>query len=213
MTRNEAVAMVKQVLGFMQSRDLTIIANMQTQQTKLELMPTKPWFLVEHLASLATVSGQAYVALPTDFLEEYEEGGLYLVDPDSDPVGQLVDIEKDDFDQLTRAFKGEPAGRPAAYALVDDRLWLFPTPDEAFGLKFSYYRKGILLANDVENEWLKWVPELLVGKTARVMAAALRDANAIKLCDDMIRESMMLLENQNEARKHARREMQMGGPQ
>jgi hypothetical protein len=45
------------------------------------------------------------------------------------------------------------------------------------------------------------------------MAAGLRDFEAIKMFDRMTQEAMMILESQNEARMHAGKEMQMGGPQ
>jgi hypothetical protein len=213
MTRDEAVAMVKQGLGFVTNRDTTIVSNMQFQQTQLELAPTKPWFLKTEPQDLTTVADQNYVSLPSDYLQDHEEGGLYYYDSTADPGYEYVELKKDDYDQLMRNYYGIAPEIPEAYAIVNDRIYLFPTPDDAYALKYIYCKKAALLATNVENEWLKWVPGILIGKTGAQMAAGLRDFEAVRMFDRMTQEGMMLLESQNEARMHAGQDMQMGGPQ
>lgn len=212
MTRSEAVAIVKQVLGFQTNRDATIVSNMQLQQTKLELMPTKPWFLLTEPQDLTTTADVAYVAVPTDFLQENDEGGMWYYDASADPGYELTEMKKDDYDVLVENYRGATTGIPEAYALMGERLYLFPTPDDTYTLKYIYYKKADLLATDVENEWLQHIPELLIAKTGSMMAASLRDFEAMKVFDRMTAENMALLESQNEARKHTGKEMQMGGP-
>lgn len=212
MIRNDAVAIVKQVLGFRSNLDTTIVTNMQNQQTKLELMPTKPWFLLSELSYRPTEVGEQRLPLPVDFLTEYEEGCLFYLDGENeDKPTQLV---KDTFDVLTADYKDEEPGPPEAYALTGNYFRLFPVPDAVYTLKMLYYKKAaLLITGDTENEWLKYVPELLIGKTGSILAASLRDFEAVKVFNGMISENMQLLENQNEARKHDNYDMQMGGPQ
>lgn len=212
MTRSEAVALVKQVLGFQTNRDATIVTNMQLQQSKLELMPTKPWFLLSTPQDLTTTANVAYVAVPTDFLCDNDEGGMWYYDSTADAGYELTEMKKDDYDVLVENYRGSTTGIPEAYALMGERLYLFPTPDAAYTLKYIYYKKAALLASDVENEWLQHIPELLIGKTGAMMAASLRDFEALKVFNLMIQENMALLESQNEARKHTGKEMQIGGP-
>jgi hypothetical protein len=212
MTRDEAVTMVKQGLGFVTNRDTTIVSNMQFQQTQLELLPTKPWFLITTPQDLATVASQDYVALPTDYLQDYDEGGLFYYDSTAEPGYEYTGLEKEDYDLLRENYYGVVPGIPEAYAIVGDRMYLFPTPDAVYALKYIYFKKADLLATNVENEWLQHIPGLLIGKTGAQMAAGLRDFEAIKMFDRMTQEAMMILESQNEARMHAGKEMQMGGP-
>lgn len=212
MTRNEAVALVKQVLGFMANRDSTIISNMQFQQTQLELSPTKPWFLLSEIEDLTTVDGQTYVSTPLDFLDEYDEGGMWYYDSTAAAGYEWVEMKKDDYDVLKRNYRGAEAGPPEAYALVGSEFQLFPTPDDAYTLKYLYYKKDETLESNIENQWLKFVPGLLIGKAGAMLAASLRDMEAIKIFDKMTQEAMLLLENQNEARKYRNFEMQIGGP-
>ena len=209
MLRSEAVAIVKQVLGYRTNLDATIESNMRLQQTKLELMPTKPWFLLSEISYKVTVAEEPRVPLPLNFLDEYEEGCLWYM-PD-DTTKPDVPLTKDGYDVLVKNYLEEVPGPPEAYALTGNYFRLFPLPDSTYTIKMLYYKRDAILASDTENQWLKWVPELLIGKTGALTAASLRDFEAVKIFDRMTQESMMLLENQNEARKHSNYDMQIGG--
>lgn len=209
MTRNEAVAFIKQVLGYRTSGDDQIVTNLQQQQIKLELSPTKPWFLLSELSIRPTVAEETRLPIPTDFLQEYEEGCLFYLDEDE----ELVKLKKDEYDVLQLNYKEEEPGPPQAYALTGGYFRLFPTPDDIYTIKMLYYKKAATLASGTgTNEWLTHVPELLCAKAGIIMAMSLRDYEAKKLFSEMVAENMMLLENQNEARKHDNFDMQIGGP-
>jgi hypothetical protein len=209
MLGSAAVDRVKQILGFRTNLDQTILANLRDQQTKLELSPTKPWFLLSDEETLATVASTRTVDLPADFLEEWEEGTITYTDLD----GNLTELKKDLYDVLLHNYKEEPAGPPEAYAIVGTKLAIFPLPDDAYTLSWRYYAADDQIELAQENQWLKYIPELLIGKAGAFVAASLRDKEAIAIFDRMTQENMLLLANQNEARGMANFEMQMGGPQ
>lgn len=210
MTRAEAVAIVQMHLGFRTSLTDTIVTQLQLQQTKLELMPTKPWFLLTHDAPLVTASNVRRVALPADFLEEYEEGAVYYISADTEvPPKKLV---KDAFDVLRKNYEEATPGEPEAYSLDGDSFSIFPLPDAVYNLQFSYYAKAAVLSGTSStNSWLDVVPELLIGKAGLAVASGLRDFKAIEIFNGMIAENMVILNSQNEARKHANYDMQIGG--
>lgn len=209
MTRNEAVSLVQQNLGFKNALSSTIITNMQAQQQQLELSPTKPWFLLSENSFTNTTVGVRRVALPSDFLDEYEEGCLHYDRQDSTEPECL---SKDTYERLAYAYRNERTGEPKAYSLDGNYFNIFPLPDGVYKIQMKYYKKGASLTTNIENEWLKHIPLLLVGKVGLVVAEALRDTGAVPFFKSMVQESLLLLENQNEARKHSNYELQMGGP-
>lgn len=208
MTRDEAVALVRQGLGFKTAMDATIVSNMKAAQTTLELGPTKPWFLLSEDATYTTVAGESRVPVPVDFLEEYEEGALYYAPPGEDAEALVKDV----VDQLKRVYKSTQQAAPEAYALSGNYFLIYPQPDQAYALQMKYYQKGVVLNSNIENEWLKWAPDILIGMAGSRVAAGLRDWKAKDTFDSQAQGALLLLQNQNEARKHANLDMQIGGP-
>lgn len=208
MTRDEAVALVKQGLGFKTAMDSAIITTMKACQTNLELGPTKPWFLLSEDATYTTVAGERRIPLPPDFLEEYEEGAIYYAPTDGDEIPLTKDISE----QLRSVYASTSSGTPEAYALVGNYFQLYPTPDDAYLLRMKYYQRATILNSNLENEWLKWAPNILIGQAGSQIAAGIRDWKAKETFDSMAQGALLLLQNQNEARKHANLDMQIGGP-
>lgn len=210
MTRDEAIAQMKVILGFKTNLDDTLIAAMKWQQTELELSPTKPWFLLSEYSDYTTEAGEQRVALPTDFLLEYEEGCLSYR-PATYPTEKEVDLEKGFLEELKRNYKDADAATPEAYALSGNYFLLFPTPADAYNLRMKYYKRAAVLNSNIENEWLMFAPGVLIGQAGAIVAAGLRDWKAKEQFDRIQQKATLLLENQNEARKHENLECQMGG--
>ena len=215
MTRDEAVALMQQQLGFRTDLASTIVTNMKFAQTNLESAPTKPWFLISEDSYADTVSGEQRIAIPTDFLEEIDEATLRYI-PDDLTDGE-IDLIKGDYDQLRKDYQDTTTGttavgEPEAYALLDGYFRIFPTPDDVYRLKMIYYKQDTVLSSDIENNWLKWAPKLLMGETGAMIASSLRDAAALGTFQRWTSEGRVLLFGQNEARKHANMNYQMGGP-
>lgn len=218
MTRDEGVQLIKDQLAFRQTLDVEIVRQMKFAQTTLEKMPNKPWFLVSEDSYVNTTVGEQRVPLPNDFLEETEDAVLRRVmgSPDSSITGRA--LEKDDYDVLRKNYVNEAdgellSGPPEAYALLGQYFRLFPVPDKVYLVRQIYYKKDLTLDTNVENQWLKYVPMLMLGTAGMLIAKGpIRDAIANSVFQEWVVTDTALLNVQNEARMHANRRYQIGGP-
>ena len=210
MTRDDAIAIIQQQLGFRTDLNSVIITNMKLAQRTLEMSPTKPWFLLSELQTKRTTPTDDRVALPDDFLIEAENMVVKYIpdDEDSDPVP----LEKYDYDQLAADFAEEEPGEPQAYAIQGNYLRIFPLPDDDYLLQIMNYQFDTVLDSNVENGFLKWIPSLLIGAAGLLVARAARDKDAIAAFQEMWATGMKILYAHNEAREHANRSYQKGGP-
>lgn len=177
MDRDTAVGLVRKRLGNLQGTflDADIITEMQLQQDTLERGPTLPWFLLSQRNDTYTTVGEERIALPVDFLREYEDGCLFYFNESYNPAVDSSDgpwrgLEKDSWDALKLAYQVR-TGPPEKYALSDGYFRIFPLPDEAYLLRMIYYQKGSSLSTNVtDNVWLTFAPDLLIAQTAQVIA-------------------------------------------
>lgn len=211
MTRDEAVAIIQQQLGFRTTLSSEIVTYLKLAQIDLEKLPTKPWFLRSEYAHIYTEPDEPRIPLPNDFLEEVEEDALWLVEDETDLTDGLTALYKDDIQQLQE--KLPSAGTPEAYALDGAYFRLFPVPDDEYYIRMVYYKRAEELNSNVENTWLKYAPKLLMGTAGMMIASALRDMAAQKTFQEWKITDGLSLANQNEAREHAARSYQIGGPE
>ena len=148
-----------------------IINEMDFAQTVLLEGDAVPfWFLLSDEQSLATVADQEYIAQPSDFLQEWEEAGLYYVDDDGDHQEML----KNDWDVVKAKITG--TGKPEYYALAGERFLFRKLPDAIYTMYWRYYQKQTSLAGvygdaaNVENGWLKHAADLLMAETGVIVA-------------------------------------------
>ncbi len=219
MTRDEAVSMIKLQLGFRSNQDANIISCLKLAQTQLELQPTKPWFLISEDSYAFTSSGEQRIAIPTDFLQEVDEAVLRYVPEDSTDPSEEVDLWKDDYDALrknyanwTNSVTGLSTGAPEAYCLLDGYFRIFPTPDATYRLRMIYYAQDDVLSTNIENQWLKYAPLLLMGKAGRMISEGpLRDKEATGVFLGWEQQASLSLAGQVVARDMSNRRLQMGG--
>lgn len=96
-------------------------------------------------ATLTTTAGVSYVSVPSDFLELEN---ITLVDS---VERQLTYQTPEQLDQRFPVGSGQ--GKPAAYSIIGDRLYLGPVPVDAFGISFTYYARFAALSSAGTN-WL-----------------------------------------------------------
>lgn len=211
MTRDQAVARIKRHLGFKKTLDDEIVEEMQDAQIDIELRPGKPWFLLSEQSTTQTEANEDRVLVPSDFLEEHEEGSLEYVP--SDPKKKPVRLVKDEWDLLKHNFRDTSPGEPKAYALVGNYFRLLPEPNAIYTLRLIYFKKALLLTSNIENEWLKYVPRLLMGVAGQKIAAGpIRDSVAMQIFQGWETQGTISIVNQNTAREMANLNLQMGGP-
>lgn len=212
MTRDEAVAMIKMQLGFRQNQDANIVLCMKLAQTQLEARPTKPWFLLGEDSYKRTTADEDRLVLPTDFLQEVDDGTLYYVPDDADGTEDHVLLVKDEYDVLKKEYAETEPGAPEAYAIIGSYFRLFPTPDDDYLIRMLYFKKDTVLDTNVENGWLKYAPMLMMGKAGQLIAGGpLRDADALKVFQSWEAEGGLTLAGQEVARSVTNRRLQMGG--
>lgn len=209
MTRDEAVAVVQQTLGFRGDQSANIVAMLKLAQTTLEKNPTKPWFLLSEGSTIRTTVSERRVRVPADFLMEYELGTLEYV-PD-DTTRDEVDLVKYPREQLQLEYLSTDVGEPAYYSKDGYYFNIWPLPDDDYLLRMRYYKKGTVLDTNIENEWLLEVPLLLIGEAGMLLAPGLRDANATATFTNWARQGKLQLFGHNEELKHSNMRYQLGG--
>ena len=210
MDRDTARARIQQALAFRTDKATEIINALQDAQVILERGAVLPWFLQTEVSSITTVVGEERVPIPSDFLREWEEDPLsYFVAGTGGDDDAWTELAKEDLAFLRNAYPG--SGAPVAYALDVKYFRIFPTPSEIFTLKMIYYKSDVVLSTNVENEWLKYYPYLLIGEAGRLFSPALRDKEATAQFSRWAAEGRALMLVENEARIHSSRRYVMGG--
>jgi hypothetical protein len=212
MTRDEAVAIIHQQMGFRSDLSNVIITHMKLAQQQLELEPSKPWFLVSENMSTSTTPAEARVGVPSNMVEEYDDAALFYVPSEGDDEGKHIELKKDEYDVLVKNYKDSDSGEPKAYALRGGYFILFPTPDDEYDLLINIYAQDTLLDSNTENKWLKHAPLVIIGKTLKMIATAPRDQVAKTTGQEWEREGRLALLAAEETRQLANQELQIGGP-
>ncbi len=210
MNRATAVSRIQLKLGFRTDQETNIINALQDAQAKLELRPLLPWFLRSEMSEETTTIGEERLAIPTDFLREDEENALWLFDSAaSDDEDVWTELIKDDESVLRNKFPG--SGTLKAYAIRGLYFILFPTPDAVETVKLVHFKGDALLDTNIENNWLKYASDLMIGLAGKDIATTLRDADAIAIFKDMITEGQEQLAIDTEARRHENQRYIIGG--
>jgi len=208
MLRDDAVAIVKRRLGNrIGTLDAAIIDEMKLAQTIFEHDAFLPWFLLTELTTISTVASQERIAVPTNFLRETERGGFLIMDAEN----TWQQVLKDDYSALRAVNQSE--GLPTHYALTGVNFRLFPTPDQAYVLNLIYFAQDAVLSTNVENQWLKWAPDLFIAQTAFQMAQNhFLDPNVLGVLAGQVREGKASLRRLDGARRATQHRYIMGGP-
>jgi hypothetical protein len=214
MTRDEAVVIIQQTLGFRSDLGDAIIRNLKLAQTNLELGPTLPWFLLSEESQTTTSADSHRVQIPDDFLRE-AEGSALIYRPDDSDEDELI-LGKRDYDWLLKeypsVYETDDVRTPKYYALRGEYFMVFPKPDAEYILRMVYFKRDDVLSTDVENGWLLHAPLLLMGEAGLLLAPGLRDGNATQTFSQWRAAGRSALFTANEDREHANRDdYQMGG--
>ncbi len=208
MTRDEAVSLLEDRLGNRGTTfDTLIVTEMKAAQTRLEMLPQLPWFLLYHDTGLVTVAGTKTVALPSAFLMEDEYSQLFIIDS----LGNYTRVVKKSYDTLRGSGHFTTNDLPKFFALQKTTLYLWPTPDAVLSLDWFYFAQDTTLGSNVENEWLKYVPELLVAAAGLRVARYMRSAELIQLFDVDYKSALAEMLIQDEARRQSALDAYMGG--
>lgn len=132
-----------------------LLIELNEKIKQLEIGPLKPWFMEAASVGLTTTAAVQTSALPTDFIEEYEDGALRIADLDGvwrDPDPKKVSIEV-----LERETDGVDPALPAGYAIFGANIYWGPAPDQDYAYKLKYYKFSTAVVDDdtpIANPWL-----------------------------------------------------------
>lgn len=100
---------------------------------------------MEQRATTDTVSGQAYYALPSDYL------ALRDIQLNTDAVRSLGYMAPEEIDVH---YDASTSGTPSYYTIVGNQFQLAPIPDSVKGLEISYYEQIPALSDTNTSNWL-----------------------------------------------------------
>lgn len=168
---------MRRKLAFNNSLSTTVLTDaLGDAQVSLESEPELPFFLQTEISSITTVAGEERVPLPTDFLTIEEDDALWLFDSAADK--KWKELPKHDLDALRRKYASTDNAEPEAYALSNLYFRMFPTPDDVYTLKMVYMARAEALVTDIENDWLKHFPFLLISLAIKEVVEGTRDQTA-----------------------------------
>lgn len=223
MLRDEAVSQVRLVLGFRgDDKNTDIINQLVYFQKELENSLELPYFLREIEQTATWTAEQREQDWPEGFLKEYDggsslgkgkKGALGYQETLPNGLVRVKFLQKGD-DAYLRENTPEGFAPPVAYALLnDEKYMLYPAPDQNYQIYLTYYKADeSLLANNIENKWLKYVPHLLIGLAGFTIASGLRDKAAMETFSAMAQEGRNRLIGFTESRDGAARKYVVGGP-
>lgn len=182
MTRDEAVAIIKRGLGFLDStlHDDNIVAALQQAQALREGGRSLPWFLLQEDETFSLVVGQRAYSLPTGFLKEDIDFNVVSVvtSEGSYPIDPIA------YDEAFRLYDLTLEASPEVYSIRNDSFNVFPLPDVAHSIQWSYYKGADLLDTNIENAWLLHAPYVLIADAGLKMAKDLRDLEGAEIYRD-----------------------------
>lgn len=217
MLRDDAAGIAQTLLGFRGDQVANFATMFQFVQNQLEMGPIRPWFLLQEDSLVRTAIGDERIEIPADFIAECDELPLRYR-PDDYPTDDEVQLRKDSYELLKKNFApstilpGVTQQIPQAYARVGYYFRIFPLPDANYAIRLIYYAKDTVLSSNIENKWLKWSPDILIGKAGKLLATGLRDAGAYGEFAKMEAAGMDRLLRENEEQKVVNTTPQMGGP-
>lgn len=188
MTRTEAVARINRGLGFRaagSSLDASIVLALQEAQRLLEHGNTLPRFLLQENQTLALASGAHTVALPSGFLREADDPQMHYFASGSDVP---VFVPRKYYTDAARAQLTEDttqASPPVVWVLRNTVVDFVLPANQNYTMYWDYYAAADELTADIENAWLAYAPEWLIGEAGRSIALDLRDRGAVELFGDL----------------------------
>lgn len=216
MTRDEAVIEMQNILGYTSIQSNECQRALRNAQVRLEAGPIRPWFLKEDRAYTTTTIDESRILLPSDFLEEDEDSALWYSPTDGTQDQEIV---KDDVDfliknQATIAGLDEDdipiPGIPKFYSISGPYFRLFPTPDAVYRIRMIYFKKDTVLDTNIENNWMKYAPWLMIGEAGLPLSVSSRDKVAQAEFGRLRQTMGLVLNTETEARLHANRNYVMG---
>lgn len=182
----------------------------------LERADFKPWFLLSEFLRTTTVAGEARVALPPAFLEEQEEGNLWI---QPDAAADYTELSRDD-PGILEARYGDTPSIPVKYSIIGNYFTLFPIPDKTYPLKVRVYlsEPALTYAYGSEaqqavttNKWITYAADWTKAELGqRLCSLYIKDANTAATFAQEAKDAKQRLYVQHVAREEMNRDRSQG---
>lgn len=223
MTLDQAIVEVQQIIGWRSDKVVEITRALSYSQTEREKPGiTFPWWM-KVTSTITTVAGQNQYAIPTTYIQESEEreGGIYGFTTGLGSASKTAFLRRMSFKDAQIAFYGmwppdtatpnvAIRGRPSAYAVTENALILYPTPDAVYSLLWKHWGKASAQVLGQENTWLREAPWVLIGDAAKKIAADLGNTSAVAVATEILARAEQNLFKEQIAREEAGRHRSMG---
>ena len=150
MIGSEAVTLMKRRMARFSSStsmDADILIELKQAQTRLELSPELPWFLISERSFIDTVANEPRIIVPADMIREYEEGALWVLDAD----GAEHEVKKRLWDDIKSDPRFDTPALPSRYALVGEYFRLRPIPNDVYTVRMIYFKQQDAITLIAEN--------------------------------------------------------------
>lgn len=199
MTRDEAVARIKEGLGFRSGTglDAAIILRLQEAQRDLERGKTLPKFLLLLDQTLTLPSGEHKVNFPTGFLRESDDTRIRFFPPSSDMPRFLerklyIDAVMGNLRTENSTSEESVPLPPSVYVMrhgkSENFIDFITNADRTYTLKWDYYEADTTLTTNIENKWLANAADWIVGFAGRRIAHSARNTSAVETFSEMMTE-------------------------
>jgi len=186
MTRDEAVQRINEGIGFRPSGnplEATIISRLKEAQRDLEKGKTLPRFLLVEDQTLSLVSGDHTVAIPTGFLRESDETRIRFFPEDATlPIfldrRYYIDAVQSNLHGTDLTTSDDPVA-PSVYVLRTATIDFITVADQNYTLYWDYYKAADVLSTNIENLWLEFASDWLIGTAGLRLARSLRNPDAV----------------------------------
>ena len=213
MIKSAIIETIKNRLGQRTDLDTFITTELDLQQeTALQRNGRiVPWFLESEVYTHSTTASDEKLALPTGFVAEKEDGGLFLYQSGEDePYTKLI---KCDYDDAVLEY-GDTVGVPKVYSLSGIYIRVRPIPDAVYSLKQIYFLEDTLpsvVALGSYNNWMRYAPDVMIAQLCVQLATFyIQDFNLAALQEKALTAAWDRIFVETEAQKHNARYYQMG---
>ena len=217
MTRDEAIKLILKRCGDRENdaflQETAVLELKLAQEMELEQADFKPWFLLSEFMHAQTGANEARMPLPLTFLEEHEEGLLW-VRPSG--ASRYEPLHGDTLDRLEEYYLTHLPAQPKAYAVAKNYFILFPTPDKQYPLKMRCFLKEPTFTEPYgqgtgTNAWLTHAADWLIGVTgAKIAGFYLKDEATAQKFSAEGQAAKQRLYVQHTAREEMNRERSAG---
>ena len=202
MLRDEAVARVRQILGFRPDLRVEVEQALREAQEDAEsgTMGFLPWFLRARHSFTVDANGNT-VNLPTDFIREYdhEKYALYITG-----YGPAQRVEYFAPDRAGVLKSGELCYYLEPMLIQLDRRFLSSVDGE-----YLYYKRDEVLSENIENGWLRSGSQYIIG-SAGIKLSGVQDIQARNEFEAMRTNGQSALLRQDTAFRVGSRKPQFG---